>query len=195
MNSMGINVMIIHCPYITNGFNPIYMYMQVISINHTSKSVHRSVRIGFELNPHPTRPNQVEQAPTHYGPRGWLDRGRSKLQQMLGGSVRVKDLENSENLVRKKIEKQSKSSETKVKKCWNSVRSCQIWQDLSHFHNLNLARSTKSCWKNIWVGRFKLLKFERRKTDIWPAILNFWKNKPVANHQRSWFGQRWVRFS
>ena len=38
-------------------------------------------------------------------------------------------------------------------------------QDLTK-KNPNLIGSITSQWKNIWVGRFELLKFERRRTDI-----------------------------
>ena len=98
MNLIGINV-IIHSPSVTNGFNPLYiyiyiclcvcvcMYMQVISINHTTRPIHRLIRIKFGLNSLPTE--------------RMIGSGRLKLQQMSGESIEVKDLENGKNLVRK----------------------------------------------------------------------------------------------
>ena len=61
--------------------------VQVISINHTTRPIHRLIRIEFGLNSLP-----IERM---------IGSGRLKLQQMSGESIEVKDLENGKNLVRK----------------------------------------------------------------------------------------------
>ena len=50
--------------------------------------------------------------------------------------------------------------------------------------------STLSHQKNRWVNQIGFLGFERRRFDIWPANLSFWRMKSVADRRSNRFG-RW----
>ena len=130
------------------------MYMKVISINHTTRPIHRLIRIKFGLHSLPTE--------------RMIGLGRLKLQQMSGESIEVKDLENGKNLVRKswktvkiwqnKGEKMSKFSDlaksNKILVIFSKIsarsnpKTTQILPDLQHLAGKTYGSSVRVA--QIW---------------------------------------------
>ena len=103
-----------------------------------TRPIHESGRIGFGLNPHLTRPDQMDRLSTCRRPGGWSVRTGWNINERQSGSVRV-EIWKIEEIWRKNYENRPKSFEISSEISKILTRFGKISLDLAK----NLARSSE----------------------------------------------------